>query len=102
MPTVAPASTRRQLEARTSHHQATVVVAVLSPCWGATRTGASSVMLTRVTVVVRGVRLATPSLACSPYPSLRPGVRLFASFSKDSNRTLATDPASSLLAPAPG
>jgi hypothetical protein len=30
------------------------------------RTGASSVMLTRVTVEVRGVRLSTPSLAWKP------------------------------------
>jgi len=64
---------------------ATVVVAVRGACSEDTCTGASSVMLTRVTVVARGVRLATPSLTCLPYPSLRRGVAGFGSFPKDSN-----------------
>ena len=49
--------------------------------WGGACTGASSVMLTRVTVVARAVRLATPSLTCTAV-SIRPrsGVEVFISF----------------------
>ena len=61
----AATTTSTSAEAATSHHQATGAgPGELSDCgaW----TGASSVMLTRVTVVVQGVRLATPSLAWKP------------------------------------
>src|SRR5262245_5856772 len=47
-------------------------------------------MLTRVTVVVKTVRLATPSLTGSPYLSLRRGVAGCCLFPKDP-RPKATD-----------
>src|SRR5690348_8618481 len=58
-------------------------------------------MLTRVTVVVSMVRLATPSLTWHPYLYPRAGVEGFRSFPRTINQR-PTDGPLSLLAPAPG
>src|SRR3954454_6769510 len=82
MASATPAAASTSAEAATSHHHATAALAAGRRCCGAC-TGASSVMLTRLTVVPRTVRLATPSLTCEPYLYGRRGVAGFASFPKD-------------------